>query len=311
MPEEVVRYVDSLPEVAVVDALRRLRMPYAGETIAVSGARLNIPEKDASLAFQEGKWSEVMAALDTGAAAVSEGFALRYNKSLGDTIVLATPTGPRALTIAGVYFDYSSDGGTVMLKKPSFARILGDSTTGNLALYVRDTAMIEAVRAMIEQRFGARYSLVVYSNRALRDDALDVFDQTFAITYALQLVAVIVAAIGVANTLAALVVERGREIGILRAVGASAAQLRNMTLVQAGLIGAASQTLGIVAGLALSAILIYVINRVSFGWTIQLTISPLVLAGSTVLVIATAFIAGFIPAAAAARRSVADVVKAE
>jgi putative ABC transport system permease protein len=107
------------------------------------------------------------------------------------------------------------------------------------------------------------------------------------------------------------VVERGREIGILRAVGASAAQLRNMTLVQAGLIGAASQTLGIVAGLALSAILIYVINRVSFGWTIQLTISPLVLAGSTVLVIATAFIAGFIPAAAAARRSVADVVKAE
>ena len=311
IPDEVVRYVDSLPQIATVDALRRIRMSYAGETIAISGARMNIPEDDASLSFQEGRWNDVMAALDTGAVAVSEGFALRYGKERGDTIVLATPDGARSLTIAGVYFDYSSDGGTVMMKKDRFARTFHDSTTGNLGIYMRDTAAIEPVRAMIERRFGGRYSLLVYSNRALRDDALEVFDQTFAITYALQLVAVIVAAIGVANTLAALVVERSREIGILKAVGASGAQLRKMTLVQAGLIGAASQILGVIAGLALSAILIYVINRVSFGWTIQFTISPLVIVASTFLVLVTAFVAGLVPAAAAARRPVAEVVKAE
>lgn len=311
MPEEVVRYVDSLPEVTIVDALRRIRLGYAGGTIAVSGARFNIPEEAASLAFQEGAWGEVMAALDTGAVAVSEGFALRYEKELGDTIVLATPTGVRGFTIAGIYYDYSSDGGTVMMKKDRFARAFADSSTNNVALYMRDTAMIDATRALIERRFGGRYSLIAYSNRSLRDDALIVFDQTFAITYALQLVAVIVAAIGVANTLAALVVERSREIGILKALGATGAQLRKMTLVQAGLIGAASQTLGIVAGLALSAILIYVINRVSFGWTIQFTLSPLVLVSSTLLVIVTAFVAGLIPASAAARKQVAEVVKAE
>jgi putative ABC transport system permease protein len=311
MPDEIVRYVDSLPAIATVDAARRLKAGYRGESIIITGARLNMPERDASLAFKGERWEDVMAALDAGGAAVSEGFALRFGKERGDTIVLATPTGNHPFTIAGVYYDYSSDAGTVMLRKGLFARVFADSTTNNLALYIPDTAMIAPVRAMIDRRFGARYSLLTYSNRSLRDDALEVFDQAFAITYALQLVAMIVAAIGVANTLAALVVERSREIGILKAVGATAGQLRKMTLVQAGLIGAASQTLGVLAGLALSAILIYVINRVSFGWTVQFTLSPSVIAGSTLLVIATAFVAGLLPAAAAARRQVAEAVSSE
>ncbi len=311
IPEPVIRYVDSMPELRVVATLRRLRLGYQGGTIFASGARFNIAESEAPLAFSEGDWDEVMAALDSGGAAVSEGFALRYGKALGDTIVLETPTGARALTVAGVYYDYSSDAGTVMMQQKQFARIFGDSTSNNVALYVRDTALIEPVREKIERRFGRAYSLVIYSNRALRDEALTVFDQTFAITYALQLVAVVVAAIGVANTLAALVVERSREIGILKAIGATSAQVRKMTLVQAGLIGVASQVLGSAAGLVLSMILIYVINRVSFGWTIQLTVSPAVLVFSGVLVVVTAFIAGLIPANAAARKEVADVVKAE
>jgi putative ABC transport system permease protein len=311
LPDEVVRYVDSLPEVRVVDALRRVRLGYGGGRITVTGVRLNMPEGEASLAFQEGSWEEVMRALDTGAVAVSEGLALRFRKERGDTIVLSTPTGPRALRIAGIYYDYTSDGGTAILRKGVFSRIFGDSSTNNVALYLRDPSTLEATRTRIERRFGGRYSLLVYSNRAVRDEALTVFDQTFAITYALQLVAVVVAAIGVANTLAAMVVERSREIGILKAVGATAGQLRKMTLVQAGLIGVASQTLGVGAGLGLSAILVYVINKVSFGWTIQFIISPGIILLSGALVLVTAFVAGLAPANAAARRQVAQIVRNE
>jgi len=311
LPGPVLRYLDSLPEARTVDALRRIRLGYRDGAIYVSGARFNISEREASLAFQEGEWDEVMAALDTGAVAVSEGFALRFDRDLGDTIILGTPTGPRSLRIAGIYYDYSSDAGTVMMKRGPFSAIFADSSINNVAIHLRDPSAAEMVRGKIERRFGGRYGLLIYSNRALRDEALDVFDQTFAITYALQLVAVIVAAIGVANTLAALVVERSREIGILKAIGATAAQLRKMTLVQAGLIGIASQVLGAGAGLLLSMILIYVINRVSFGWTIQLVVAPEILLFSGILVILTAFVAGLVPANAAARKPVADVVKAE
>jgi putative ABC transport system permease protein len=311
MPEEIIRHLDSLPEASHVDALRRLRTSYQGRTITVNGARLTIPAEDASLTFQEGTFDGVLAALDTGAIAVSEAFAIRFDKRSGDTIVLSTPTGSHPLTIAGVYYDYTTDAGAVMMRRATFIRLYADSAVGNAALYLKDPSQHERVRDAIERRFAARYSLIVYSNRSLRDEVLKIFDQTFAITYALQIVAIIVAAIGVANTLAALVVERSREIGILKAIGASAQQVRNMTLVQAGLIGLTSQILGSIAGLLLSAILIYVINRVSFGWTIQFELSPGILGISTLLVMATAFLAGIIPANRAAGRAVADVVRAE
>ncbi len=311
LPEEVVRFSDSLPEAAFVDALRRIRTAYRGRTIWVSGTRFSLPKDTATLSFKEGVWEEVMAELEGPAVAVSETFALRFEKSLGDTIHLGKIPEAQGLRIAGIYYDYSSDAGSVMMRKPRFAAIYGDTSSNNVVLYLRDPSTLEKTRETIERRFGGTYSLVIYSNRSLREEALKIFDQTFAITYALQLVAIVVAAIGVANTLAALVVERSREIGILKAVGATGGQLRKMTLVQAGLIGGASQILGSVAGLALSAILIYVINRVSFGWTIQFRLSPEVLLLSSVAMIVTALIAGLGPAGAAARKRVADVVKAE
>jgi putative ABC transport system permease protein len=311
MPDEIIRFVDSLPGVERVDALKRIRIGYGGRTIAVGGARLNMRAEDASLTFKEGSWEKTMPALDTGAVVASESFGLRFGKKVGDTLLLTTPTGPHAVTIAGIYYDYTSDAGTIIMKKPFFARIFNDSTANNVALYLRDPSTMEETRQAIEDSFGGKYSLLIYSNRSLREEAFRVFDQTFAITYALQMVAIVVAAIGVANTLAAIVVERSREIGIMKAIGATAAQVRKMTLVQAGLIGLASQILGIVAGIALSAILIYVINRVSFGWTIQFHISGEIMVTSTLLVMATAFLAGIAPANAAARRQVADVMRGE
>jgi putative ABC transport system permease protein len=311
MPPEVLRYLDSLPEASHVDALRRLRATYRGRTIAVSGARLSMPADDASLTFLEGSFAAVMRALDGGAIAVSESFAIRFGRRTGDTIVLATPSGARSLRIAGVYYDYTTDAGAVMMRRATFAQLYRDTSVSNAAVYLRDPSDLDRVRDAIGRRFASRYSLLVYSNRTVREEALKVFDQTFAITYALQIVAMIVAAIGVANTLAALVVERSREIGILKAIGASGGQIRSKTLVQAGLIGLASQALGTVAGLLLSAILIYVINRVSFGWTIQFVFSPEIIGFSALLVLATAFVSGIVPANRAARRPVAEVVRAE
>lgn len=311
MPDEVVRGVDAIPEAGYVDAIRRTTAVYQGVQISVSGVRFNLPQNVSSLSFTGGNWKEIMEQARKGKVIVSEGFGLRFGKKIGDTIMLTTPSGLRGLTIAGICYDYTTDAGTILMHSPMYATLFRDSSITNMALFLQNPALAESVRKQIEEKFAGKYSLVVYSNGAVRNEALRIFDQTFAITYALQVVAIIVAAIGVANTLAALTLERSREIGILKSIGGTSGQVRKMTLVQAGLIGIASQTLGVAAGLVLSAVLIYVINRVSFGWTIQFQLSPDVIAVSTIVMLVTALLSGIGPAGIAARKRVADVVRAE
>ena len=106
---------------------------------------------------------------------------------------------------------------------------------------------------------------------------LRIFDSTFAITYALEIIAVVVAMLGVAATLLTLVLERRRELSMLRLIGAARRQVQRVVVIEAALIGAVSQAIGLVVGLALSVVLVYVINVQSFGWTIQFRVPVLFL----------------------------------
>jgi putative ABC transport system permease protein len=130
---------------------------------------------------------------------------------------------------------------------------------------------------------------------------LRIFDSTFAITYALEIIAIAVAMLGVAATLLTLVLERRRELSMLRLIGAARRQVQRVVVIEAALIGAISQILGLVVGLALSVLLVYVINVQSFGWTIQFRVPWLFLAQVSVLVVVATAVAGLYPARQAAR----------
>ena len=130
---------------------------------------------------------------------------------------------------------------------------------------------------------------------------LRIFDSTFAITYALELIAIVVAMLGVAGTLLTLVIERRRELTMLRLIGAARRQVQRVVVIEAALIGAASMAIGLVVGLALSVLLVYVINVQSFGWTIQFRVPVAFLAQVSLLVVAATAVAGFIPARRATR----------
>jgi putative ABC transport system permease protein len=145
----------------------------------------------------------------------------------------------------------------------------------------------------------------------IRDSVFQTFDQTFAVTYALQLIAVIVAAIGIFDTLIALLLERGRELATLRAVGASSTQIQKMTFIEFGLIGIFAWFIGSVAGICLAWQLITVINRQFFGWTIQMTLPPQVFAQALALALLAAIGSGILPARAAARRNIAEALQLE
>ncbi len=130
----------------------------------------------------------------------------------------------------------------------------------------------------------------------MRAEVLRIFDSTFAITYALELVAIIVAILGVSGTLLTLILEREREFTILRLVGTDRRQVRRMVVGEAVVIGAISQGIGLVVGFALSLVLIYVINVQSFGWTIQFHLPVAFLVQSSLAMVIATALAGLYPA---------------
>src|SRR5207247_4387631 len=134
----------------------------------------------------------------------------------------------------------------------------------NLSVYVAGGPDPASVRNEIEQP-ASNYRILIFSNSDLRREAVKIFDKTFAITYALEAVAVLVAVMGVAGALLALVIDRRRELGLLRFLGASTGQLRKLILTEAGLLGLLANVSGVVLGFFLSLILIFVINKQSFG----------------------------------------------
>jgi putative ABC transport system permease protein len=152
---------------------------------------------------------------------------------------------------------------------------------------------------------------VVFSNRELKARILEIFDQTFAITYALEAVALVVAALGILNTLIASVLERTREIGILRSVGFTRGGVQRTILWEAACMGALANVLGALSGVALSLILIYVINKQSFGWTIQFTLPARLIAEYAALTLVASLAAGCLPAWRASRLPIAEAVRYE
>jgi putative ABC transport system permease protein len=148
----------------------------------------------------------------------------------------------------------------------------------------------------IRAAFAGDLELLVRSNRSTRTSALEVFDRTFAITVALQLLATVVAFIGILSTLMSLQLERSREIGVLRSTGMTRRQLWRLSLLETGLLGACAGLISMPMGILLAIILIYIINLRSFGWSLQMQLQPSHFAQAFLVALAAALLAGIYPA---------------
>ena len=237
---------------------------------------------------------EIYEQLNAGAIAITEPFANKHNIAEGSAISLMTDNGAQDFSIVGVYYDYSSDQGSILMSLDVYRKFWNDNAISGFSVYAApnyDGVQVEDnVRVALSGN-----DVVVQSNRALRDAALVIFDRTFAITQALRVIAVAVAFIGILSALMALQLERTRELGTLRATGMTLRQLWRLTLLESGLMGAAAGILAIPVGLLLAAILIYVINLRSFGWTIFFTSVPEVYAQALLVSIVASLIAAIYP----------------
>ncbi len=309
VPPEAISFLEKQPETLAVDTFRELRVPLGGETAplgVVKGAdRRNLP-------FVGGGRKAKMAKFFGGDyVVVTESFARRWRKGEGDRLSLATPGGPKEFEIAGVYYDYTRDEGLIMIDRKAFERYWKDARVQSLALYLRDRGMAEGLAERFRRRFSAQGEFAVYSNRALKQRAFQVFDQTFAVTYVLRAIAVIVAALGIFLSLTTVITEREREIGVFRAVGGSRRQVGGMIFAEAGFIGVAASVLGLAAGCSLALVLTFVVNKAFFGWTISLQFPWPLLAATPFWIVPASLLAAWVPALRASRIPIAAAVRAE
>ncbi|MBI1955979.1 MAG: ABC transporter permease [Acidobacteria bacterium] len=313
IPPEAVAIVRATAGVEAVDPFRSLNIAYHNNSVVLGAGEWDTLVKHGNLLFVDGRTPpEVMAGDTSRRAIVSEPFANHYHVRRGQTIALDTPSGPVSFAVAGVYYDYTYDRGMVVIDRRVYQQLFRDDTASTLAVYLQPGAKAEEVRADIGKQLGGRgYQFLITPNAALQRAVLRVFDRTFSITYALEVVAILVAALGIANALLAFVIERRRELGILRVLGATRNQLRKIILTEAALVGLLGNLTGWLMGLLLSLLLIFTINKQSFGWTIQFLYPAKFLAISGLAIFLVTIVAGLYPARIAGRFVPAEVISIE
>ncbi|HEY7911267.1 MAG TPA: FtsX-like permease family protein [Blastocatellia bacterium] len=289
-------------DVAAVYPFSTQQVNYQGEPAIVAGGDFKTFLEYGQLLFKSppGARQQIANAVDRDEVAINETFSLRFKKDAGDIIELPTVEGPRSFKVIAVYYDYSSNRGWAVMDQRAYERHFPYARPSSLSIYLKPGADAEAVNYRLMQSAGNRYEVFFATNGRLREEVMRIFDSTFAITYALEAIAILVAGLGVISTLITLILERRAEIAVLGFLGATRAQVRRMVVIEALLIGGVSQIIGIFTGVMLSLILIYVINVQSFGWTIQFFFPAGFIIQSTLLIIAAAAVAGLYPASRAA-----------
>jgi putative ABC transport system permease protein len=279
------------------------------QLVAVTG---DVSEGERPFKWVEGTQAEAWRrAREEGALFVSEPFAYRHGVERGDTVTLSTARGERSFPVLGVFYDYSSDQGVVLMPDSLYRTLYDDPYISSVAAYVEPGTDIDALVEQVRDRYAGQEQLLIRSNAGLREGALAIFERTFAITRALQLLATLVAFIGVLAALMALQLERARELGTLRAVGMTQRQLWGMTMLETGIMGSTAGIWAMPTGLALALILIYVINRRSFGWTLQLQLLPDYFIQALLIALVAALLAGLYPAFRLSRIQIERALRSE
>jgi len=308
-PPEIADDLAKVPFIAAIDRVRGREVLYGDDLISVgSGDFARVANfGDLPMVTPRSSRAALLEAEARNGVVVSESFALKFRKSIGDTVRFGTTDFP----VTGIYRDYSNDRGVVVMDRPLYIRTFHDDRINTVVIYLKKGISRDAARIALQNEFGPKYHAFAITNGSIRSEVMKIFDQTFLITYALLGVAIVVAVLGIVNTLSALILERTRELAMLRVTGVTTGELRTMLVLESTILGIASTVAGIVMGYALSWILIYVINKQSFGWTIEFHTPVALIATSLGVTLAASALAGLVPARLANRIHIPTALKSE
>ena len=306
VPQATVTLLEHTPGVAEVQTLAAYRIDLGqGAPAMLSGTDLSLAR-----AHSDFPWAEPPVSGDVfdptrnqALALVSESFSERFGLHRGDTLVIPSPTGKHPTTIAGVFSDYGNERGSILVDFRSLKRWMEDDSVTHISIFTAPGVQADSLRLRIMRDHPG---LRIFTNGNLKVEILRVFHQTFSITYALEVIGVFVAVVGLALAMMSLLLDRRDELTTLRALGFDRGDIALAAAIEGGAVALWSALGGLVLSTALGWLLIHVINKQSFGWTLQFSLPvPLLLGLGALVTIAAgsaAYAVGFWGSALSADR---------
>jgi putative ABC transport system permease protein len=318
-------YQDSLPQ-EVIDGLKRLDkveiLPYRHIELRYGRFPYEFEAIPFELFLRHGKFLMIRGDIEAlrdrltrgQGILVSEVFSNQTGLTSGQHYRLTIDEATLDLPVLGVFRDYRTRGGLVYFELKRFQALTGDRQWSGVRLFFTDhhsdpAKATQRLRSEILKCCGRKHSLEMISGSELRKGILQIFDQTFAVTTVLLVIALLVAGLGITTTLTVLVLERIRQLNTLSAIGADQRQIRSMIFWEALLMVMAGESIGLVCGFFMSYLLIFVINLKSFGWTFLFRVDWPALGLSIPGILATALLAALPAVGLVLRSSPALVLK--
>lgn len=311
MAPETIRRVRATAGVKDVSLGRRLELESRGGPVEVLAIEM-APQSYAGFGIvsenEERAWE---AFGQSGAILVSEPLAWREGLVTGAELELLTHRGFVPFEVAGVFRDYSTDQGVVLMSRATFVRHWDDEGITTIGVYAAPEANTADLKRRLEQAASGEQALQINDAASIRDLSMEVFERTFTVTHVLRLLAVVIAFVGILSALMAIQLELGREFAVLRALGLTRAQVFGIAEAQTGVLGLVAGLLALPLGVLLAQMLVEVINRRSFGWSMAFEVDAVLLLQSMALSLSAALLAGLYPAWRIAVTSPADVLREE
>ncbi len=306
-PAEVIEQVRSRDGVRYADGIRRREGTANGRGVRIVAVDLSVPNAVERYPIFDGV-ADADALVRGDAVLVTEPFARKSGTWSGDTVTLDTASGEKTLSVSGVFYDYSTERGVVYMHLDTYAELFGAGQPIGLALYLEDGVDPEAVVRDLQTNLAVP-GLYARSNQTLRTRVFEIFEQTFAITRLLQGMSLVIAAFGITLTLFVIAGERRAELALYRALGATRRQVFRLFVGKGVALGGLGTGIGVVGGTLLAGILVFIINRELFGWTIQVYVPWWALAEQIVTVGAVALVAAAVPALRASETPAGELTR--
>ena len=281
LPQSLIEALEKDPRIEDVELYSTYEIYLADKPVRLRVIDSSVLQKHSRFHFVvggKGAWDK----LKRGGVFISESLGYHFGLSVGDRLELVTPEGKRTFPVVSIVRDYSSDQGAIQIDRPLYERLWKDDRVQSVALFLRPGASAEEVRKSIIDQFHSLDRTIV-SNVQMKNDALKIFDKTFAPTSTLKGVSLLVALLGIATALTAILMERSREMKVLGYLGLTPRQLGRINIYQAMIMGLLSFIISVVCGVILTYIIIYAINFRSFGWSVDIFVDPWVFGKTFVL----------------------------
>ncbi|HEV7967837.1 MAG TPA: FtsX-like permease family protein [Candidatus Acidoferrales bacterium] len=307
--EDLSRKVAALPGVSRVENVRFTAIPYRGDTAAVIAIEMDGFLTRSQNAIEGANARTVHDKLTRGEGVlVSRNFALRWGVGVGSQLTLESPTGALERPILGFLDDYRSEKGTIFMDRELYKKYWADDAVDFIDVDLNPGADQLAMKQQIEQLTAGSFHAFVYTNAEFKRWISSLVDQFFTLNYMQLVVAVLIAILGIVNTLLISVSERRREIGIVRAIGGLRSQIRKLVLLEAVAVAIVGVAVGSVAGILNTFFMSHTVSVVLVGYSVPFHFPWQFVLLSLPVVTAVSLAAGWWPARNAASMQVIEAI---